>query len=186
MYVTSTMDRNICDRHICQLGPRYEGQLTRMAEPILLPVNPPRTHSRLYHHPVDGPTGGSGHEWLNDADAGCVLFQCRLRRRECCMLWAPYSQPTVPPHELLPARLVSHRQTSAYEGRKGTRDVQLRSGILADFCYRHHWLWITVELHIPARTTRRLMLGREVATLPVHRVSGSKPLCLRTHTSRPE
>ena len=36
---------------LCQLGPRYEGQLTRMAEPIPLPVNPPRTHSRLYHHP---------------------------------------------------------------------------------------------------------------------------------------
>ena len=34
----------------------------------------PRTHSRLYHHPVYGPTGGAGHEWLNDADAGCVPF----------------------------------------------------------------------------------------------------------------
>ena len=36
----------------CQLGPRYERQLTRMAEPIPLPVNPPRLHSRLYHHPA--------------------------------------------------------------------------------------------------------------------------------------
>ena len=35
-----------------QLGPRYEGQLTRMAKPIPLPVNPTRTHSRLSHHPV--------------------------------------------------------------------------------------------------------------------------------------
>ena len=58
----------------CQLCPRYEGQLARMAEPIPLPVNPPRTHSRLNHHPVYGPTGGDGHEWLNDADAGCVPF----------------------------------------------------------------------------------------------------------------
>ena len=31
--------------YTCQLGPRYEGQLTRMAEPIPLPVNPLRTHS---------------------------------------------------------------------------------------------------------------------------------------------
>ena len=37
---------------VCQPDPRYEGQLTRMAEPIHLPVNPPRTHSRLYHHPT--------------------------------------------------------------------------------------------------------------------------------------
>ena len=32
-----------------------------------------------------------------------------------------------------------------------------------------------------ARATRKLMLGREVDTLPVHRVSGSEPLRLRTH-----
>ena len=31
---------------------RYKGQLTWMAEPISLPVNLPRTQSRLYHHPV--------------------------------------------------------------------------------------------------------------------------------------
>ena len=82
---------------------------------------------------------------------GCwlrTMFLCRLRRRECCMPWASYSQQTVPLHELPPAMLVIHRQTSAHERRKGTRDVQLRSGVLADFCYRHHWLWIAVELHI--------------------------------------
>ena len=92
--------------------------------------------------------GRDGHEWLNDAD-GCVPFYCRLRRRECCMLWASYSQPTVPRHYLPPARLVIHRQTSAHERRKGTRNVQLRSGILVYFCPppRHHWLWIMVELH---------------------------------------
>ena len=89
----------------------------------------------------------------------------RLRRRECCMLGAPYSQPTVPLHELPPARLVIHRQTSALERRKWTRSVQSRSGILAHLCTRQHWLWITVELHISARATERLLLGREVATL---------------------
>ena len=73
---------------------------------------------------------------------------CRLRRRECCMLGAPSSQPTVPLHELPPARLVIHRQTSAHERRKWTRSVQSRSGILAYLCTRQHWLWITVELHI--------------------------------------
>ena len=55
----------------------------------------------------------------------------RLRRRECCMLGAPSSQPTVPLHELPPSKLVIHRQTSAHERRKWTRSVQSRSGILA-------------------------------------------------------
>ena len=35
------------------------------------------------------------------------------------MLGATSSQPTVPLHELPPARLVIHRQTSAHEQRKG-------------------------------------------------------------------
>ena len=81
------------------------------------------------------------------------------------MLGAPSSQPTVPLHELPPTRLVIHQQTSAHERRKWTRNVQSRSGILAYLCTRQHWLWITVELHIPARATGRLLLGREVATL---------------------
>ena len=89
----------------------------------------------------------------------------RLRRRECCMLGTPSSHPTVSLHELPPARLVIHRQTSVHERRKWTRSVQSRSGIFAYLCTRQHWLWITVELHIPARATRRLLLGREVATL---------------------
>ena len=42
----------------------------------------------------------------------CAPFLHRLRRRECCMLGATSSQPTVPLHELRPARLVVHRQTS--------------------------------------------------------------------------
>ena len=64
----------------------------------------------------------------------------RLRRRECCMLEAPSSQPTVPLHELPPARLLIHRQTSAHERRKWTRSVQSRSGIFAYLCTRQHWL----------------------------------------------
>ena len=65
-------------------------------------------------------------------------FICRLRRRESCILGATSSQPTLPLHELPPARLVIHRQTSAHERRKGTLSVQSRSGILADFCPRQH------------------------------------------------
>ena len=78
----------------------------------------------------------------------CAPFLCRLKRRECCILGAPSSQPTVPLHELPPARLVIHRQTSAHERRKWTRSVQSRSGILAYLYTRQHWLRITVELHI--------------------------------------
>ena len=73
----------------------------------------------------------------------------------------PVQPANGPPHELPAAMLVPHRQTSAHGRRKGTRDVQLGSVVLADFCPRHHWLWITVQLHISARATRRLMLSRE-------------------------
>ena len=65
-------------------------------------------------------------------------FICRLRRRESCILGATSSQPTLPLHELPPAKLVIHRQTSNHERRKGTLSVQSRSGILADFCPRQH------------------------------------------------
>ena len=84
----------------------------------------------------------------------CAPFLCRLRRRECCMLGVPPSQPTVPLHELPPARLVIHRYTSAHERRKWTLSVQSRSGILAYLCTRQHWMWITVELHIFRRAPR--------------------------------
>ena len=67
----------------------------------------------------------------------CPPFLCRLRRREC---WGPSSQSTVPLHELPPARLVIHRQTSAHERRKWTRSVLSRSGILAYLCTRQRTL----------------------------------------------
>ena len=80
------------------------------------------------------------------------------------MLGAPSSQPTAPLHELPPARLVIHRQISAHERRKGTLSVRWRSDILAHLRTRQHWLWVTVEPHTPARATKRLLLGRGVAT----------------------
>ena len=53
-------------------------------------------------------------------------FRCRLRRRESCMLGAMSSQPTIPLHELPPARLVIHRQTFAHERRKGHYPNKIR------------------------------------------------------------
>ena len=52
-------------------------------------------------------------------------FRCRMRRRESCILGTTSCQPTLPLHELPPARLVIHRQTSAHERRKGTCSIEV-------------------------------------------------------------
>ena len=39
-----------------------------------LPINPPRTHSRLYHHMCLRPTGGDGHEWRETRTLRCAPF----------------------------------------------------------------------------------------------------------------
>ena len=114
----------------------------------------------------------------------CAPFLCRLRRRECCMPRAPSSQPTVSLHELPPARLVNHRQTSAHERRKWTRSVQSRSGILAYLCTRQHWLWITVELHISGARYGEAVAWEGGRYAAVHQFLGSEPLSLRTHRQR--
>ena len=114
----------------------------------------------------------------------CAPFLCRLRRRECCMLGALSSQATVPIHELSPARLVIHRQTSAHERRKWTRSVQSRLGILAYLCTRQHWLWITVELHTSSARHGEAVAREGGRYTPVRRVSGSEPLGLKTHRRR--
>ena len=114
----------------------------------------------------------------------CALFLCRLKRRECCMFRALSSQPTVPLHELPPARLVIHRQTSAHEQRKWTRSVQSRSGILAYLCTRQHWLWITVELHNAGARHEEALAREGGRYAPVRRVLGLEPLSLRTHRHR--
>ena len=49
------------------------------------------------------------------------------------MLGASSSQPTVPLHELPPARLVIHRQTSAHERRKRTREGSIEVGHISVF-----------------------------------------------------
>ena len=129
------MKRNDVILNECQLGPRYEGQLTRMAEPI-----PPSGQSSSYS--LTTLSSSSSTDRRAETDRKVITtriavahhFICRLRRRESCILGATSSQPTLPLHELPPARLVIHRQTSNHERRKGTLSVQSRSGILADFC----------------------------------------------------
>ena len=101
----------------CQLGPRYEGQLTRMAEPI-----PPSGQSSSYS--LTTLSSPSSTDRRAETDRMVITtriavahhFICRLRR----ILGATSSQPTLPLHELPPARRVIHRQTSAHERRKGT------------------------------------------------------------------
>ena len=123
----------------CQLVLRYEGQLTRMAEPI-----PPSGQSSSYS--LTTLSSSSSTDRRAETDRIVITtriavahhFICRLRGRESCILGATSSQPTLPLHELPPARLVIHRQTSNHERRKGTLSVQSRSGILADFCPRQH------------------------------------------------
>ena len=100
------------------------------------------------------------------------------------MLGAPSSQPTVPLHELPPARLVIHRQTSAHERRKGTLSVRWRSDILAHLCTRQHWLWVTIEPHITGTRHEEAVARKGGRYAPVRRVLGSEPLSLRTHRHR--
>ena len=100
------------------------------------------------------------------------------------MLGAPSSQPTVPLHELPPARLLIHRQTSAHERRKWTRSAQSRSGILAHLCTRQHWLWVTVEPHISGARHEEAVAREGGRYASVRRVLGSEPLSLRTYRHR--
>ena len=155
-----------------------------MAEPI-----PPSAQSSSYslmtlssHVSTDrrAVTDMNGKTWT----LRCAPFLCRLRRRECCMLVAPSSQPTVPLHELHPARLVIHRQTSAHERRKWTRSVQSRSGILSYLCTRQHWLWITVELYISGARHGEAVAREGGRYALVRRVLGSEPLSHITHRRR--
>ena len=108
-------------------------------------------------------------------------FSCRLRRRESCILGATSSEPTLLLHELPPARLVIHRQTSAHERRKWTLSVQSRSGILTYLCTR---LWVTVEPQISGTRHEEAVAREEGRYFPVRRILGSEPLSLRTHRHR--
>ena len=77
-----------------------------------------------------------------------------------------------------------HRQTSAHEQREGKREGSVEVGHISVF--QPPALLAVDNGRAPyyRRATRRLMLGWEVATLAVHRVSGSEPVSLRTHRHR--
>ena len=98
----------------CQLGPRYEGQLTLMAEPI-----PPSGQSSSYSRTTLSSSSSTDRRAETDRKvittriAVAHYFIGRLRRRVPNILGATSSQPTLPLHELPPARLVIHRQTSS-------------------------------------------------------------------------
>ena len=100
----------------CQLSPRYEGQLTRLAEPIPL-------SGQSSSYSLTTLSSSSSTDRRAETDRMVITtriavahhFRCRLRRRESCILGATSSQPTLPLHELPPARLVIYRQTSAHE-----------------------------------------------------------------------
>ena len=66
---------------------------------------------------VCGPTDSDGHE-RKDADAALRTNFVPFEAKGVLYAWGPSSQPTVPLHELPPARLVIHRQTSAHVRRK--------------------------------------------------------------------
>ena len=92
-----------------KLGPRYEGQLTRMAEPI-----PPSGQSSSYS--LTTLSSSSSTDRRAETDRIVITtriavarhFRCRLRRRESCILGATSSQLTLALHELPPSRLVIH------------------------------------------------------------------------------
>ena len=103
-----TLFRKLVDRCVplylvvsCQLGPRYKGQLTRMAEPI-----PPSGQSSSYSLTTlssSSPTdrrAETDRKVITTRIAVAHHFKCRLRRRESCILGATSSQPTLPLHEV--------------------------------------------------------------------------------------
>ena len=97
------------------------------------------------------------------------------------MLGASSSQPTVPLHELPPARLVLHRQTSAHEQRKGAREGSIVVGHFSVFIYPAS-LAVDNGLAPQYRARHEEADAREGGRYThVHRVSGSEPLSLRTH-----
>ena len=81
-----------------QLCPRYEGQLMLDGgayspfRSILLVL----THDNIITH-VFGPTGSEGHEWLNDADAGCAPFSLPFVAKGWCKSRAPCNHLIWPP-----------------------------------------------------------------------------------------
>ena len=120
-----------------------------------LPINPPRTHSRLYHH-MCLRTDGRWRTWMErDADAALRTILTQFVAMGVVYAVGPVRPPHSAPntnYHLLGWR--STVQTFAHERRKGTLIVRWRSDILAHLCPRLHWLWVTVEPHITGTRQR--------------------------------
>ena len=98
-----------------QLGPKYEGQLMSDGgayspfRSILLVLTQGFIITCVY-----GPTSSDGHEWvIPKRTLVAHHFRCRLWRRGWCTSRAPCDHLFGPQHELPPARMALHRQTSA-------------------------------------------------------------------------
>ena len=148
-----------------------------------LPLNPPRTHSRLYHHMCLW-TDGQWRTWL-ERPGRCVAHNF-------CAVWGEGSAVCLGPR---PASQRSPYTNYLRLGRWSTnrplpmndvsgRGVQSRSGIWTYLCTRQHWLWITVELHISGVRHGKAVAWEGGRHAPVRRVSSSEPLGLRTHKRR--
>ena len=131
-----------------------------------LPINPPRTHSRLYHH-MCLRTDGRWRTWME------YLISVSSWRGRCvahhfnavcgdgggvCVghVRPPHSAPNTNYHLL---GWWSTVQTSAHERRKGTLIVRWRSDILAHLCPRQHWSSPT----LPARANEEAVARKGVA-----------------------
>ena len=174
--------------YIRQLCPRCEVQGTADAYGgAYLPIlQLPRTHSRLLI--IRGlRTEGQGRTGrvIERRTLFCAPFPCRLWRRGWCTSRAPCDHLFAPQHELPPARLALHRQTSAHERRKGPLKGSIEVGHFIVFMHpAYHWLWITVELHIPGARYEEVDPREGGRYALVRRVSGSELLSLRTHRHR--
>ena len=110
---TRTLRVHLVDYNTRQLGPRYEGQLTWMAEPICHSFGSlVRPHD--YHHSgLRTDEQGRTERVLETRTLIAHHFTCRLWRRGWCTSRARTTTSFGPQRELPPARLVIHRLTSA-------------------------------------------------------------------------
>ena len=81
-----------------------------------------------------GPTGNDGHKWvIPKRTLVAHLFRCHMWRRGWCTSRAPYDHLFGPQHELPPARLALHRQTSAQNSVGDARDGSDEVGHISVF-----------------------------------------------------
>ena len=169
-----------------QLGPRYEGQLIFMAEPISQSKRPPRTPSRhSSFFAADGRAETDGYNFERYGHSmRTVLTQ--FEARGVHLSWAPYDQLLAPQVSyLLLGRWSTDRPLTPCTDVSGRCYVQTRLGM--EFSSRYsYWLYTDISrLRITSARHEGAAAsgggGGEGRHSPVHRVSGSEPRRLRTH-----